>query len=108
MRRLRVYINDTPAGMLTEHSPGHGYEFRYDKDYVATGRTPVSVTLPLREAPYESELLFPFFINMIPEGANRKMVCRNLKIDENDFFGILDAFSGKDVIGSVNVRRPVE
>jgi HipA-like protein len=40
-----------------------------------TGRTqaqpdarPVSLTLPIREAPYLSRVLFPFFDGLIPEG----------------------------------------
>ena len=42
---------------------------------------------------------------MLPEGANRRAICRSLKIDENDYFGLLDAMAGKDFIGAVNIRR---
>ncbi len=34
---------------------------------------------------FESDRLFPFFTNMLPEGANRSVICRSLRIDENDF-----------------------
>ena len=105
MRQLKVYVNDIPAGTLSEIIPGRGYEFEYDKDYLRPDRHPVSVTMPLRELPYCSDSLFPVFMNMLPEGANRRMVCRNLKIDEHDYFSILEAFAGKDFIGAVNVRR---
>ena len=47
----------------------------------------------------------PFFSNMVPEGANRRVICRSLRIDENDFFGILEAMADKDFIGAVNIRR---
>ncbi len=30
---------------------------------------------------------------------------RSLKIDENDFFGILAAMADRDFIGAVNIRR---
>ena len=49
--------------------------------------------------------MFPFFTNMIPEGANRKVICRSLRIDEKDFFGILTAMADKDFIGAVQVKK---
>lgn len=105
MRSLAVYNNDILAGILTEDAPGRGYVFSYEESYLASGGNPVSFTLPLRRKPYESEALFPFFSNMIPEGANRTMICRANRIDEEDLFGVLTAMAGKDTIGSVNVRR---
>ena len=105
MRQLAVYQNDLLAGILTEQHPGSGYVFAYDKDYLASGGNPVSVTMPLRSEPYEAASLFPFFENMLPEGANRRIICRSLRIDEDDFFGILSALAGGDVIGSVNLKH---
>lgn len=105
MRQLAVYQNHRLAGVLTERKPGSGYEFAYDKAFLSSGGNPVSVTLPLRSAPYVASALFPFFENMIPEGANRRMVCRARKIDEHDYFGILSALAGEDVIGSVGLKR---
>ena len=45
---------------------------------------------------------------MIPEGANRKVICRSQRIDEHDFFGMLMAMVDKDFIGAVNIRRIAE
>lgn len=105
MRSLAVYNNDVLAGILTEDAPGRGYVFQYADSYLVSGGGPVSFTLPVREEPFESEHLFPFFSNMIPEGANRRIICRALRIDDEDLFGVLCAMAGKDTIGSVNVRR---
>ena len=105
MRQLAVYFNDTKAGVLTERAPGGASTFQYSEDYLNSSLPPISVTLPKRNAAYNSEQLFPFFTNMLPEGANRRVICRSLRIDENDFFGLLEAMSGKDFIGAVNVRR---
>lgn len=105
MRQLAVYYNDVRAGVLTECNPGLGYVFEYDPDYVGADLPPVSVTLPKRSEPYEAERLFPFFSNMLPEGANRRVICRSLRIDESDLFALLAAMSGKDFIGAVNIRR---
>ena len=78
MRKAIVYCHDTEAGFLEESTPGRGYTFTYDKQYMMD-RThdPVSLTMPFREEPYQSDYLFPVFTNMLPEGANRKIVCRS-------------------------------
>lgn len=105
MKQLDVYFNDTKAGILTEQTPGIGYSFQYYKDYLDSPMPPISATLPKRSDAFCSEHLFPFFANMIPEGANRRVVCRSLRIDEHDFFGLLAAMADKDFIGAVNIRR---
>lgn len=104
MRQLSVYYNNTKAGILTEQYPGRGYEFRYDPAYLLSGGKSISVTLPRNKEIFESESLFPFFSNMLPEGANRSIICRRLRIDEKDFFGLLSAMAGKDFIGAVHIK----
>lgn len=108
MRQLEVYANDRKAGVLTEQHPGRGYGFLYDPDYLASDCPSISVTLPKREQAYVSSLLFPFFMNMLPEGANRKVICRSLRIDERDYFGLLAAMAGKDFIGAIHVKSMSE
>ncbi|MBP5488782.1 MAG: HipA N-terminal domain-containing protein [Bacteroidales bacterium] len=104
MRQLGVYNNDILAGVLTEQVPAGGYVFTYDPAYLSSGCAPVSVTLPLQSASYESESLFPFFVNLLPEGANRTIICRKYRVDEEDLFGLLTVMSGQDFIGAVSVR----
>lgn len=105
MKQLEVYFNDTKAGILTEQQPGIGYSFQYYKDYLDTSLPSVSATLPKRVDAFYSEHIFSFFSNMLPEGANRRVICRSLRIDEKDFFGLLEAMADRDFIGAVNVRR---
>ena len=105
MRQLSVYVNNQHAGLITEFQPGKGYEFRYTQEYLHSDGNPVSLTLPKREEPYRSDSLFPFFTNLLPEGANRKAVCRYAHIDEEDFFGMLMATVGTDMIGAVNFKN---
>ena len=104
MRTAQIYYNRQLAGRL---SKGEGiYRFVYDKDYLAiAGSRPVSLTLPLRETPYESEILFPVFVNLLSEGANKAMQTRMLKIDENDYFGLLLATSEGDRIGPITIKE---
>lgn len=105
MRQLAVYNNQQRAGLLTEQSPGRDYAFAYDADYLATAAPPISLTLPKRQEVYRSEHLFPFFTNMLPEGANRKVICRMHHLDESDFFGLLSATAGMDTIGAICLKR---
>ena len=104
MRQLEVYMNSHRAGLLTENRPCKGYSFCYYPEYLSTSMSPISVTLPKRVETYESEHLFPLFSNMLPEGANRKIICRSSRIDEKDFFGMLMAMADRDFIGAVNVK----
>lgn len=108
MRQLYVYMNDLKAGVLTENNPGKEYTFCYDENYLSTENPSISVTLPKREESYKNEYLFPFFTNMLPESANRRGICRSLRIDENDFFGLLIAMADKDFIGAVQVRKTTD
>lgn len=104
MRQLAVYMNNRKAGVLTEQRSGEGYSFHYDEAYLASNNPSISVTLSKKQQSYESPTLFPFFMNMLPEGANRKVICRTFRIDESDFFGLLAAMAGKDFIGGVHIE----
>ncbi len=98
-----VYTKDVFAGVLKETEAG--YSFSYDADYLGSNdKKGVSLTLPLREKPYFSKSLFPFFDGLIPEGWLLGVVSKNWKIDPNDRFGLLLA-SCKDCIGDVSVSE---
>lgn len=105
MKQLMVYLNDTLAGVLTEQNPGVGYSFKYNEGYLSSNMPPISLTLPKQDGVYYSNDLFPFFANMLPEGANRRVICHSHRIDEKDFFSLLEVMADKDFIGAVNVRR---
>jgi len=104
MRAAQVLYNGRLAGVLSQLAGT--YRFLYDKDYLATtGSRPISLTLPLQVAPYESDVLFPVFVNMLSEGANKAMQSRMLKIDEKDYFGLLLATAGSDNIGPLTIKE---
>ncbi len=104
MRALKVYRNGVLAGMLTEVNRKH-YVFRYDDEYFNDVNSPaISLTLPKTNKEYNSEFLFPFFFNMLSEGVNRKLQSTQLKIDEEDNFGLLAATAQYDTIGAITVR----
>jgi serine/threonine-protein kinase HipA len=64
----------------------------------------ISLTLPKKEEKFRSNLLFPFFFNMLSEGVNRKLQSLYLRIDENDHFGLLAATAQTDTIGAITVK----
>lgn len=104
MRAMEIYRNGTLAGTLTEENRQH-FVFRYDDNYFNDANKPaISLTLPKTQKEYSSEFLFPFFFNMLSEGVNRKLQSTQLRIDEEDNFGLLMATAQYDTIGAVTVK----
>jgi HipA-like protein len=105
MRQGKVYYNDIFAGTLTETDDG-SYIFHYDDAYFYNPQLPaISVTLPKSRQQHNSNMLFPFFFNMLSEGMNRKLQSRALRIDENDHFGILLKTAAHETIGAITVKE---
>lgn len=100
-RTAQVYYNNQLAGHLFETE--NGFKFIYEKNYLKNGH-PVSLSLPLREEPYESKELFSFFRGLLPEGWYLDIVSFTEKIDTTDFFGLLLATTA-DTIGAVTVKK---
>ncbi len=101
---MEIYRNGILAGTLTEENRQH-YVFRYDDNYFNdANKPPISLTLPKTQKEYGSNFLFPFFFNMLSEGANRKLQSTQLRIDEEDNFGLLAATAQYDTIGAVTVK----
>jgi serine/threonine-protein kinase HipA len=105
MRKAEIYRNGILAGILTETDSGE-YIFTYDTFYFNDKTKPgISLALPKKQLEYTSEHLFPFFFNMLSEGTNRAVQSKQLKIDENDFFGLLLATARYDTIGAITVKQ---
>ena len=104
MRVARAYRNGQLVGTLIQHNP-KSYEFRYDDAWFANSAAPaISLTLPKNQKIYKADYLFPFFFNMLSEGVNKELQCRLLKIDENDYYGLLVAIATNDTIGAITVK----
>ncbi|MCK5398818.1 HipA N-terminal domain-containing protein [bacterium] len=80
-----------------------GYKFTYEKEFIQEN-VPISISLPLRKAPYEDDELFPFFQGLLPEGWYLEVVSSTLKIDKDDDFGILLS-TCRETIGSISVEE---
>lgn len=100
--KARIYMYNTLAGILTEDE--EGYRFEYDSDYLNSEKAEaISLTLPLSDKPYLSNILHPFFDGLIPEGWLLHIAEKNWKINNRDRMSLLLACC-KDCIGAVGVQ----
>ncbi len=103
MRKALVFRNGKVAGTLIQNSP-ENYEFIYDEAWFTDDKLPaISLTFPKSQKAFQSNYLFPFFFNLLSEGVNKELQCRQLKIDETDYFGLLLATASKDTVGAITI-----
>ncbi len=100
--KAKVYYNKILAGYLTKDVLE--YQFIYNSDYLRSDFPAISITLPKQEQIFHSKILFPFFFGMLSEGENKKIICKNHKIDENDYFTLLLKTAGQNTIGAITVE----
>jgi len=102
-RKGKVFFNGTPAGVIEQNDDG--YVFAYDKEYLEDKSSkPISLTLPMRNEPYTSKTIFPFFDGLIPEGWLLDIATNNWKLNPRDRMGLLLAVCG-DCIGAVHIEE---
>ncbi len=100
-RRATIRSNGERVGVLEETD--QGARFTYDEHWLARpDAVPISQTLPLRPAAYDSPGLHPFFENLLPEGWLLELSTAKLKIAKDDAFGLLLA-TCQDCIGAIEV-----
>lgn len=100
-RQAKVYFQDRLAGYLIEGDSG--YSFHYDKEYLENPNPkPISLTLPLSKNTYQSNVLFPFFDGLIPEGWLLEIGEKHWKLNPRDRFELLINLC-RDTIGAVSV-----
>ena len=103
MKQGNVYFKNILAGTIREDEDG--FTFQYEPDYLQhDDAQPVSLTLPLREEPYVSQVIFPFFDGLIPEGWLLDVATKSWKINERDRMGLLLACCN-DWIGAVSIEQ---
>lgn len=102
MRKAEIKMHNQLAGWLTQDEDG--YHFEYDRAYLENRISePVSKTLPLQAGAFHSNILFPFFDGLIPEGWLLDIAEKNWKLHTRDRMGLLMACC-KDCIGAVSVH----
>ena len=92
---LNVWNGRRLVGCLRRNSFGQ-IDFRYDPGWLAGGGFAISQTLPLSAEEFTAEegVAHRFFANLLPEGAFREHIARDLKISDTDF-NLLRAIGGE-------------
>ena len=105
MRQAIILFKEEEAGLLTQNDDG-SFTFRYHETWFSKNNKPsISLTLPKTQQEFHSNCLFPFFFNMLPEGPNKQLVCRYMRLDLDDYFGLLLITANNDSIGAVRVIK---
>src|SRR5258706_3278358 len=100
MRKAEIYQQGKLAGILEELDQNR-YRFNYASGYRGQ---PISLALPVREAPYDFDRFPPVFEGLLPEGPLLEALLRQYKIDKKDMFKQLLTV-GEDVVGSLTVKE---
>ncbi len=100
MKRARVFVQKTEAGILEEITRGKSYRFRYHDAYQGP---PVSLTMPVPQKEFEFNNFPPFFDGLLPEGIQLIGLLKQRKLDKDDYMGQL-IMVGADLVGAVSVE----
>jgi serine/threonine-protein kinase HipA len=105
MRKAKVYMYNLFAANLIEDE--NGYSFKYDTNYLSSKNPePISLTLPISEKLYKSNVMFSFFDGLIPEGWLLEIAEKNWKISPRDRMGLLLKCC-RDCIGAVSIEEEI-
>ncbi len=82
---------------------GDGYSFAYAPETVAeagAGAVLLSNSMPVRAEPYGAETTRAYVEGLLPQGARRRAIARELGLDPSDGFGLIAELGG-DCLGAV-------
>ncbi len=99
--RLEVYLDIRHVGSLSRE--GGQLTFRYGQSWLDDPHShPLSLSLPLRKAPFPDQVTRTWFGNLLPEGDLLTAVARRLGRSTGDVFGLL-ADLGGECAGAVSL-----
>jgi len=102
MKKLQVFLNDRPVGILRSDKKRR-FVFQYHREYLGTPDAhPLSLSLPLRESPFEEDLARPFFSNLLPEGDIRSAIAKFVRVSGKNDMALLEKIGG-ECAGAVSV-----
>lgn len=94
MTSLDVYLHQDRVGLL-ERQPQARLAFQYEAGWVEREGEPVSLSLPVREAPFGDEECRPFFKGLLPEGEFLKAIARIFHVSAENSFTVLEQIGGE-------------
>ena len=89
-RILDVYLHDQLTGKLIQDQKGH-LSFAYDRD----APMGISISLPLREQPFEGNEVRAFFSGLLPDEHLRQRLAQYLGLSEKNPFSLLEVLGGE-------------
>lgn len=103
MNMLDVYMNGIKVGEYTRTQSGAN-SFTYDKNWLnSKGKRGISLSLPLREAPYNGAKVYNYFDNLLPDSREiRDRIVARYNADSTEPFDILTQI-GRDCVGAVQL-----
>jgi len=100
---LDVYLHGKRVGRLFRLGEDH-YSFGYAPEVVAGAgageQPPLSHSLPLREEPFGPAATRAYVEGLLPQGARRRAIARELGLDPDDGYGLIAELGG-DCLGAV-------
>ena len=94
MQTLKVFSGLHLVGMITVE--GAIWEFQYSGEWLAGDDTfPVSVSLPLQEAPFKNESVRAFFANLLPEANIKERLAKLHGVSSQNDFALLKVLGGE-------------
>lgn len=92
---LAVYLNQQHVGQLALDGQRR-FVFQYHAAWLADEQAvPLSLSLPLRAAPYSDDSARPFFANLLPEAELRSAIARKLGLSDKNDYALLEAIGGE-------------
>lgn len=99
--KAQVKMHGRVAGLLERE--GDTVRFQYDEAYLKLRQPALSLSLPLREQPFESKGLPPYFSGLVSEGWLKRVQATEQRIDPTDDFSLL-VHNGNDLPGAVTIE----
>jgi len=89
--------------VATISADGQATHLAYDDSWLASAdRFPVSLAMPIRPEPYDSALVLPWLMNLLPEGEPLRAMTRALGAAPEDALGLI-AQTGSDLAGALSM-----
>ena len=105
MKKLEVFIEingkQTYVGSIMGDS-SQDAKFSYAEEYIASHMPPISISLPISDKAFNSEITKNFFEGLLPEGFARKSVANWIHTSEEDYMTILEIL-GAECLGAIRI-----
>ncbi len=101
-KKLTVYLHSQRVGHLWIDERSR-FAFQYNPHYfLIADAMALSLSLPMREAPYTDDAAKAFFKNLLPEGEVRSLIAKIKQVSEHNDYKMLEAIGG-ECAGAVTI-----